>query len=193
MRTSVWLTLCLVLAGAGGLAYAQAGGSSSESTTSGEDATTGVTRRADLTPEEQLAEAGRIQTHANELSTRVLGLLDEARREGDVIHATCLDDKLTQINAHARTLGERVDSLQQAATTANDDQRNHEFTVITVLGQSIAQLEADANECVGQSMFETGTTRVVTDVSPETPTGDVTLLPSITGDTIPYVPTPGSL
>ena len=193
MRTSVWLSLCLVLAGAGGLAYAQTGGDSTDSTSGAEDATTGVTRRADLTPEEQIAEADRIQSHGTELSTRVLGLLDEARREGDVVRVTCLDDKLTQINAHNRTLGERVESLQQATTTSNDDLRNHEFTVITVLGQNLSQLEADANECVGQSMFETGTTRVVTEVSPETPTGDVTLLPGITGDAIPYIPPPASI
>lgn len=193
MRTSVWLSLCLVLAGAGGLAYAQSGGGSDDSSSSEEDASAGVTRRADLTPEEQVAEAERIQGHGTELSTRVMGLLDEARREGDVVRVTCLDDKLTQINAHNRTLSDRVTSLQQATTTSNDDLRNHEFTVITVLGQNLTQLEADANECVGQSMFETGTTRVVTEVSPDAPTGDVTVLPGITGDAIPYVPTPGSL
>ncbi|MFO0680471.1 MAG: hypothetical protein U0234_00395 [Sandaracinus sp.] len=180
----VWLAILALGAGA---AAAQGTGDSSDGT---EDATTGVTRRADLTPEEQLAEAERVQTHANELSQRVMGMLDEARRDGDVTRVTCLDDKLTQINAHARTLSERVASLQEATTTADTDRRNHEFTVITVLSQNVSQLEADANECIGQSLFETGSTRVVTEIAPETPTGDVTLLPEIPPDNIPYVPTP---
>ena len=195
MRRWTWFAMCLVLAG-GGLAYAQGGGGTHEGDThtgSTEDASTGVTRRADLTPPEQLAEAERVQTAARTLSTRVMSMLDEARREGDVVRVTCLDDKLTQINAHSRTLEERVTSLQEATTTADGDRRNHEFTVISVLGQNFGQLERDANECIGQSMFETGTTRVVTEIDPNTPTGDVSLLPTGAVDSqIPYIPPPAS-
>lgn len=172
------------------MALAQSGGDDGDG--SGEDASTGVTRRADLTPEEQLTEAERIQTDARALSQRVMGMLDEARREGDVVRVTCLDDKLTQINAHNRTLGERIESLQEATTTADEDRRNHEFTVISVLGQNFQQLERDANECIGQSMFETGTTRVVTEIDPNTPQGDPSLVsdPNSQG-TLPYIP-PGA-
>jgi len=136
-----------VLAGAGGLAYAQTGSGTSGSAS--EDASTGVTRRADLTAEEQLTEAERVQTNSQALSQRVMSMLDEARREGDVVRVTCLDDNLPQINAHGRTLSDRIDSLQQATTTSDDDRRNHEFTVISVLSQNFTQLERDANECIG--------------------------------------------
>jgi len=191
MRTWAWVSVCLVLAGAGGLAYAQTG--SGDDGSGSEDASTGVTRRADLTPEEQITEAERIQTDAQSLSQRVMSMLDEARREGDVVRVTCLDDKLTQINAHGRTLSDRIDSLQQATTTADGDRRNHEFTVISVLGQNFTQLERDANECIGQSMFETGTTRVVTTIDPNAPTGDVSVMgdPGL-GVSIPYLPPPAS-
>lgn len=193
MRTWAWLSLCLVLVG-GGLAYAQTGDGSTGATGSGsEDASTGVTRRADLTAEEQLTEAERVQTNSQALSQRVMSMLDEARREGDVVRVTCLDDKLTQINAHGRTLSDRIDSLQQATTTADDDRRNHEFTVISVLSQNFTQLERDANECIGQSMFETGTTRVVTTIDPNAPTGDVSIYtdPGVYNG-IPFIPPPGS-
>jgi hypothetical protein len=192
MRKWNMIAMCLVLAG-GGLAYAQSTGGSGAADGQ-EDASTGVTRRADLTPEEQVTEAERIQTSAQTLSQRVMSQLDEARREGDVVRVTCLDDKLTQINAHARTLGDRIESLQEATTTADGDRRNHEFTVISVLGQNFQQLERDANECIGQSMFETGTTRVVTEIDPNTPTGDVSLIPEMpTYGGIPYIPPPASL
>lgn len=194
MRTWAWVSLCLLLAGAGSFAYAQSGTVRSGDDDGGEDATTGVTRRADLTPEEQLAEADRIHTGAQTLSQRVMSMLDEARREGDVVRVTCLDDKLTQINAHARTLSDRIESLQQATTTADSDRRNHEFTVISVLGQNFTQLERDANECVGQSQFETGATRVVTTIDPETPDGDPSLIADESPtDYIPYIPPPASL
>lgn len=194
MRAWAWISLCLLLAGVGGLAYAQGtGGTGGGSDDDGsEDASTGVTRRADLTPEEQVTEAERIQTGARSLSQRVMGMLDEARREGDVVRVTCLDDKLTQINAHAHTLDDRIESLQEATTTADGDRRNHEFTVISVLGQNFQQLERDANECIGQSMFETGTTRVVTEIDPNTPTTDPSLTPATPQENIPYLPPPGS-
>lgn len=196
MRTWAWVSICLLLAGAGSFAYAQSGGGhSDDSGDDHEDASTGVTRRADLTPEEQISEAERIQTDSRALSQRVMSMLDEARREGDVVRVTCLDDKLTQINAHGRTLGDRIESLQEATTTADGDRRNHEFTVISVLGQNFSQLERDANECIGQSMFETGTTRVVTEIDPNTPTDDVSLVPdgNPQGQIIPYIPPPASL
>jgi hypothetical protein len=193
MRKSALITLGFVLC-LGGIALAQGtGGTGGASGTSGsEDASTGVQRRADLTPEEQVAEANRIQTAASSLSQRVTGMLDEARREGDVVRVTCLDDKLTQINAHSRTLGDRIDSLTEATTTSDSDRRNHEFTVITVLSQNFQQLERDANECIGQSQFETGTTRVVTEIAPETPTDDPSILPQPEPSPIPYLPPPAS-
>jgi len=193
MRNYVWITLCAVLLGAGGLALAQSGGSSDTTTDGTEDASTGVQRRADLTPTEQLAEAERVQSGAQTLSQHVMGMLDEARRDGAVVRVTCLDDKLTQINAHARTLGDRVEALESATQTGDDDRRNHEFTVISVLSQNFTQLERDANECIGQSLYETGTTRVVTEVDPNTPTEDPNQLPTIPGVSIPFIPTPASL
>ena len=189
---ALFLTLALVLC-LGGLALAQGTGGTGSTGTGSEDASTGVTRRADLTPEEQVAEADRVQTNAGNLSRRVSGMLDEARREGDVVRVTCLDDKLTQINAHSRTLGDRVTSLQEATTTADGDRRNHEFTVISVLSQNFQQLERDANECMGQSQFETGTTRVVTEIDPNTPNENPTWLPVPPGPVIPFLPPPASL
>lgn len=183
----LWAALLIALTGMG-LAIAQVGGDGTE----GEDATVEGRSTEALTAPEQVAEAQRVQSHASLLSERVLGMLDEARRDGDIVRATCLDDKLTQINAHLRTLGERMGALDDSVSTGDDARRNHEFTVISVLGQNFSQLERDANECIGNSLTETGSTRVAVDVDPNSPDED----PSVVGVpplSSPGIPPPGSI
>ena len=102
-------------------------------------------RRAQLSPAEQQAEAGTIEERGTQISRRILSMLDEARRERDIIRVTCLNDKLTQTNAHLRTLGTRVANLTAAVETGDSQRRNHEFTVITILGQHFRTLEGEAN------------------------------------------------
>lgn len=157
----------------------------------GEESDVEVRTRANLSPQEQLAEAGRIEERGVQISRRVMGMLDEARRERDIIRVTCLNDKLTQINAHLRTLESRRENLQEAVNTADDSRRNHEFTVITVLGQHFRTLEQEANACIGQDIFETGTTRVVTDIDPAAPEEDLDT-PVSEPPEIPFIPPPGS-
>lgn len=151
-----------------------------------------VVRRADLGPEEQLAEAQRTQTRGTQISRRIQTMLDEARRERDIIRVTCLNDKLTQVNANLRTLEERIESLQSAVQSQDPSRRNHEFTVITVLGQKFNVLEQEANQCLGQDLFETGATRVETDIDPESPTEDPTTLPEPVPPAVPFIPPPAS-
>ena len=158
-------------------------------TSGGDDAEVSTRRRVQLTPEEQVAEAGRLEERGTNISRRVLGMLDEARRERDIIRVTCLNDKLTQINAHRRTLESRSESLQEAVNTADEGRRNHEFTVISVLGQQFTTLESEAGACIGQDLFETGSTRVVTDVDPAAPEEqlDFPEPPGDPGD-LPFIP-----
>ena len=173
-----------------GLAIAQ-DASDDESGDSDTEGEVGAQRRADLTPAEQQAEAARILEHGAQTSRRVLGMLDEARRERDIIRVTCLNDKLTQINAHLRTLETRATNLSDAITNGDSDRRNHEFTVITVLAQHFRTLEQEANACIGQDIFETGTTRVVTDIDPATPTEDLEFT-GLPPEEIPFIPPPAS-
>lgn len=150
-----------------------------------------VRRRAQLSAAEQLAEAQATEERGTQISRRVLAMLDEARRERDIIRVTCLNDKLQQINAHLRTLQSRRDSLQDAVNTGDESRRNHEFTVITVLGQHFRTLEQEANACIGQDIYETGTTRVVVDIDPTTP--DESLVVQSPGQPeVPFIPPPAS-
>lgn len=191
---SRWIAL-LLTGGVGfaglGLAFAQTDG---DDDTGAEEQVGEVSaqRRADLTPAEQLAEAQRTMERGTALSRRVAGMLDEARRENDVIRVTCLDDKLTQINAHLRTLTSRVESLQEASQLGDEGRRNHEFTVITVLGQNMTELDRAANECIGQDLYETGTTRVTTTIDPTVPDDDPTVIAEPPQPDVPFIPPPPS-
>lgn len=151
-----------------------------------------VRRRAQLTPQEQLDEAERLEERGTTISRRVLAMLDEARRERDIIRVTCLNDKLTQINARLRQLQSRKENLEEAINIQDGDRRNHEFTVITVIGQAFRTLEQEANSCIGQDIFETGTTRVVTDIDPGTPEEDL-IIQEPGPPSVPFIPPPASL
>lgn len=175
---------------AGGMAFAQ---SSDDDDDGAEEASMQVRRAADMTPADQVAEGQRLLGNGQSLSSRVQGMLDQSRREGDVLRVTCLDDKLTQVNAHVRTLGDRVEALQEAVRLADEARRNHEYTVIVVLGQNLVVLDRAASECIGQDMYETGTTRVVTSIDPSTPDIDATELVIVPNEgQVPFIPPPAS-
>jgi hypothetical protein len=216
MTSRTWriATATFILAlgtGSGSAAFAQATGTTSTTGTSGTvrvgtggtngvvttttTATGGVTTRAPIAPlsaAEQQTTAEAIVQRAALLTQRLTQLLDEARREADIIRVTCLNDKLTQANANLRTAQSRLGSLQKAT---DQELRNHEFTVLSVLGQKFQVLEQQANQCVGQDMYETGPTKVVTEIDtsmlpfeddPSTP--PVLLPPAVPFDVQPASP-----
>lgn len=192
MRLGRSALVALMLTGAlGGIGFVAAQDAGDEGATEEAGEIT-ARRRADLSPAEQIAEAQRIQERATALSRRVTSMLDEARRESDVIRVTCLDDKLTQINAHRRTLGDRVESLQTATQVGDEGRRNHEFTVISVLDTNLTELERAASECIGQDIYETGTTRVTTTIDPATPDEDPGQIAEVPGVDVPFIPPPAS-
>jgi hypothetical protein len=113
-------------------------------------------------PAEQAASAETVVTRGSNLSQRVAQLLDEARGEADMIRITCLNDKLTQINANLRTAQSRLVSFQKAV---DRDEKGHELTVLTVLGQKLQVLDQESSQCVGQDLFETGPTKIQVEIN----------------------------
>lgn len=191
-RALIALFAAMALGATGfGLAIAQDAEDEAQQAGGSGEAELPVRRRAQLTPQEQATEAQAIEERGTQISRRVLAMLDEARRERDIIRVTCLNDKLTQINAHLRTLQQRRENLQEAINTGDESRRNHEFTVITVLGQHFRTLEQEAGACIGQDIFETGTTRIIFEVDPSTPEEDLIIqdpgLPEV-----PFIPPPAS-
>lgn len=112
-----------------------------------------------------LAEGEAVVTRGESLQRRVNNMLAEARRESDIIRITCLNDKLTQVNANLTTA---ISRLEAARGSSDPDKQRHELTVLTVLSQKFRVLDQEAAQCVGQELFETGSTRVETDIDPAT-------------------------
>jgi hypothetical protein len=126
-----------------------------------------ATRRVAVNPAEQAASVRTVVQRGSVLTQRLSQMLEEARREADIIRVTCLNDKLTQANANMRTAQSRLGAFENAT---DPEQKSHEATVLNVLGQKFQLLDQEANRCVGQDMYETGSTKVLTEI-------DTALLP----------------
>ena len=159
-------------AGAGG--SATAGG--------GTDAQVGFQRKTSLTPQEQLVEAAKHVTRMEQAAGSVRKMLEEARKQRDVVKTLCLNDKLSQIDVAIRSAKDRRQQLQAAVNRNDVELSNHEFTILTVLRQRVEQLVAEANQCIGEEAAFIGDTRT-----------RVTIDPSIPPDETPYPATDPSL
>lgn len=191
MRSSVlWnaaavLTATCALLISGASVSAQTTGTTGTSGTTGTVGVRGTGNGLDATgpaesPAEQASAADAIVMRATGLSQRVAEMLDDARRDADIIRVTCLNDKLTQINGNMRTAQSRYAALQR---TVDAEQRKHELTVLRVLQQKLQVLDQEANQCVGQDLYETGPTKITTEI-------DTSLLPFETNPSTPQIITP---
>jgi hypothetical protein len=150
---------------------------------SAQDTQPATTKRALPNAAEQAAAARAAIQRGSVLAQRISAMLEEARREADIIRVTCLNDKLTQVNANMRTAQSRMSAFE---TATDPDQRNHEATVLSVLGQKFQVLDQEANRCVGQDIYDTGSTRVQTEI-------DTAKLPFETDPSTPSQPPPSAI
>ncbi len=104
----------------------------------------------------------------------VQGLLDQARKDKDIIKVTCLNDKLTQINVGVRTFEDRMVSLRTAVKTGDKESISHEYKILTVLDQKVDGLRMEAEACIGESEGYLGKTEVTV----TTPPGEAELDPT---------------
>jgi hypothetical protein len=115
-----------------------------------------------------------------------------AKRDGDIIRATCLQDKLDQCNANLQSMKRRQSALSEAIAKGDAGSSNHEYTVIGVLSQKFKMLAQAANQCVGQDLFETGDTRVKEEVDLFAPDENPSTIDSVPDWPIPFIPPPVS-
>lgn len=140
-----------------------------------------------LTPQQQLRSATRTVEEMTVVRRTVSQMLDRANQERDIIKVNCLNDKLTQIDVAIRSAREHVDLLQTAVSVNNDNQRNHEYSLVLIYQQRVRALDVEARQCVGEEAAGFGEgTEIGVRVAPTIPTEDVDLVP---GDLIEvYVP-----
>jgi hypothetical protein len=156
------------------------------------DAELDVQRSASLSPDEQIQQSDRVIARGEQTSQRISGMLEDARRDRDIMRITCLSDRLTQVNTNLTSARSRSESLREAINGSDVDRRNHEFTVISVLSMKFRTLEQEANQCVGQDIFETGTTRIETSIDPAAPDEDPNVVDQPGEIDVPAIPPPAS-
>jgi len=129
----------------------------------------GVRAKPALTPEDQLAQADAIQKRGQALALRLSKMLDEARREKDIMRANCINRKLTEVNANVGNVNGRAKALNDAVKGGDDGRRSHEFTVLSVMSQKFDQAEQEASQCLGQAIYQSGASQVVTTIPADDP------------------------
>lgn len=132
----------------------------------GADAQVGFQRKTQLTPQEQTVEAQKHLGRMEQAGAGVRKMLEEARKQRDVVKTLCLNDKLSQVDVAIRSGRERKAQLQAAVTRNDTELANHEFTILTVLRQRVEQLVAEANQCIGEEAAFVGDTRTTVQIDP---------------------------
>lgn len=146
-----------------GIAAAQAQGQAAPQVP---DATAGITRQVNLSPQEQLTQSESMLARMDGARTVVRQALEKARIARDVVKTLCLNDKLNQLDVAIRSARERRESLAAAVQRNDVDLSNHEFTILSVLRQRVDQLNAEANQCIGSEANIFGDSTVSFTVDP---------------------------
>jgi len=181
----------LVVGGSLGYAVAQEGGDSTVDVIKVEPMGPS-TEKEPLSPEAQAKAAHTAVANASASCSAQSQALQSAKREKDIIRATCLDDKLSQCNANLQNIKRRETALNEAISDGDTGRGNHEFTVIGVLSQKFKMLAQAANQCVGQDLFDTGDTEVREEVDLFAPDENPAVITGVPDWPIPYIPPPVS-
>jgi hypothetical protein len=138
----------------------------------------GVKAEAVFTPDQQLQQGDATARRATQLAERMTRMLDEARRDRDIMRANCVNRKLTEVNANGRNVQQRLKALKDAVDAKDEARAGHEYTVMSVLGQKLDSLNVEASQCLGQSVYEPGASQVTTTVPATAPTINPSIVPA---------------
>lgn len=133
-----------------------------------------VPQRADLSPQDMLTQAQTYRVNMLQTTQRLNQMVEESRRQKDVIRLNCLTDKVVESNANMNILEKALLSLQDAAARNNQADATHEFTRVTIVNQKVQILGAEAEGCVGEELQFVGATKVDVEVSPDVRDDDTT-------------------
>lgn len=196
-KRSFWQWLAVSVFVFGGVRIGVARAQTAPSANTGEapaqaNAVVGTQSEQRLTAPQQIENSRRIVSQMSSVRRGVSQMFDRANQERDIIKVNCLNDKLTQIDVAIRSAGEHVELLQIAANVNNDNQRNHEYSLINVYQGRVRALDVEARQCVGEEAagFGEGTEQGVR-VSQTIPTEEVDTTPTTSTETYtPPTPSP---
>jgi len=83
---------------------------------------------------------------------QVLGRVEEARNEKDVVKLNCVNEKLTQIKALLR-VAEQADIALHEAVSNKDPASESEFAKIGIARTKVEGLRGESEQCIGQLAY----------------------------------------
>ena len=136
-----------------------------------------VKQRPMLTAEEMVTQSREYARNMGEVLKRIQVLQDQAKREKDIIRLNCVTDKVVQVRVNISIAEQSMASLQEAVTRADEGERTHEFTRLTIVNQKVLVLGAEAENCIGEDLSFVGATKVDVEIDPNIPIYDPTQPP----------------
>ena len=140
----------------------------------GAPADVSVKQRPTLTPEEMVNQSREYAKSMADVLKRIQTLQDQAKREKDIIRLNCVTDKVVQVRVNMSIAEQSMASLQEAVTRADEGERTHEFTRLTIVNQKVQVLGAEAENCIGEDLSFVGATKVDIEIDPNIPQYDPT-------------------
>ena len=137
-----------------------------------------VKQRPTLTPEEMVNQSREYAKNMASTLARIQVLQDQAKREKDIIRLNCVTDKVVQVRVNISIAEQSMAALQEAVTRADEGERTHEFTRLTIVNQKVQVLGAEAENCIGEDLSFVGATKVDIEIDPNIPQYDPTQPPA---------------
>jgi hypothetical protein len=129
-----------------------------------------VPQRSSLSGLDMLKQGKEYRTNMEKTSTDLQAMVEQARKQKDVIRLNCVMDKLVQVKVNMNIADQALQKLQEAATRKDDGGSLHEYTRITIVNQKVQVLQNEAQTCIGAELNYIGATRVEVE-APELPQG----------------------
>ena len=112
----------------------------------------GPVARSVLSDAQKLEKSAESQERMKSVLRSVLGRVEDARNEKDVVKLNCVNEKLTQVKALLK-VAEQSDIQLHEALVNKDPVAESEFGKIAIARSKIDGLKIDADQCIGQLAY----------------------------------------
>jgi phage-related tail fiber protein len=136
-----------------------------------------ATSAAPQAPRKVTSESDKLEAAAEQIARmktslkQVLGRVEEARNEKDIVKLNCVNEKLTQIKALLK-VAEQADVALHEAVSNKDPGAASEFAKIGIARSKVERLRADSEQCIGQLAYIVDEKTTVEVQQPSLPEGE---------------------
>jgi hypothetical protein len=110
------------------------------------------------TPQRLASDAEKLEASADHIARmkaalkQVLGRVEEARNEKDIVKLNCVNEKLTQIKSLLK-VAEHADISLHEAISNRDAGAESEFSKVAIARAKIDALRGESDQCIGQLAY----------------------------------------